>query len=61
MSSPHPFDPSAELRTGLAQGRSRTLRNTAVFSFTLLAIEFLDESVFGPREAAWPLIRMTWA
>jgi len=61
VSSPHPFDPSAELRTGLAQGRSRTLRNTAVFSFTLLAIEFLDESVFGPREAAWPLIRMTWA
>jgi FSR family fosmidomycin resistance protein-like MFS transporter len=30
-----------------------------VFSFalTLLAIEFLDELVFGVREAAWPLLR----
>jgi len=57
VNSPHPFDPSAELRTGLAQGRSRTLRHTAVFTITLLAIEFLDEFVFGAREAAWPLIR----
>src|SRR5947209_7944321 len=37
--------------------RSRTLRNISVFAFTLLAIEFLDEFVFGVREAAWPLIR----
>ncbi len=38
--------------------RLRTLQNaTAVFAFTLLAIEFLDEFVFGAREAAWPLIR----
>jgi FSR family fosmidomycin resistance protein-like MFS transporter len=37
--------------------RSRTLRHTAVFTLTLLAIEFLDEFVFGAREAAWPLIR----
>jgi len=37
--------------------QSRTLRNTAVFTLTLLAIEFLDEFVFGAREAAWPLIR----
>jgi FSR family fosmidomycin resistance protein-like MFS transporter len=36
---------------------SRPLRHTAVFTFTLLAIEFLDEFVFGAREAAWPLIR----
>jgi FSR family fosmidomycin resistance protein-like MFS transporter len=36
---------------------SRTLRHTAIFTFTLLAIEFLDEFVFGAREAAWPLIR----
>jgi FSR family fosmidomycin resistance protein-like MFS transporter len=36
---------------------SRTLRHTTVFTFTLLAIEFLDEFVFGAREAAWPLIR----
>jgi len=36
---------------------SRTLRHTAAFTLTLLAIEFLDEFVFGAREAAWPLIR----
>jgi len=36
---------------------SRTLRRTAVFTLTLLAIEFLDEFVFGACEAAWPLIR----
>jgi FSR family fosmidomycin resistance protein-like MFS transporter len=36
---------------------SRTLRHTAVFALTLLAIEFLDEFVFGACEAAWPLIR----
>jgi len=35
----------------------RTLRHAAVFTLTLLAIEFLDEFVFGAREAAWPLIR----
>src|SRR5438132_13055778 len=35
----------------------RLLRGAAVFVFTLLAIEFLDELVFGAREAAWPLIR----
>jgi FSR family fosmidomycin resistance protein-like MFS transporter len=34
------------------QGKRFTL-----FIFTLLAIEFLDEFVFGAREAAWPLIR----
>jgi len=32
----------------------RTLRQ---FTFTLLAIEFLDELVDGSRQAAWPLIR----
>src|SRR5512135_2653053 len=35
----------------------RLLRGAAIFVFTLLAIEFLDELVFGAREAAWPLIR----
>ncbi|MEP7356239.1 MAG: MFS transporter [Anaerolineales bacterium] len=35
----------------------RALRGPVVFVFTLLAIEFLDEIVFGAREAAWPLIR----
>ncbi|MCC7354430.1 MAG: MFS transporter [Anaerolineae bacterium] len=36
---------------------SRALRHTAFFAFALLLIEFLDEFVFGAREAAWPLIR----
>ena len=40
------------------QGNARRwLRGAAIFVFTLLAIEFLDELVFGAREAAWPLIR----
>jgi FSR family fosmidomycin resistance protein-like MFS transporter len=33
------------------------LRRTTLFTFTLLAIEFLDEFVYGAREAAWPLMR----
>jgi FSR family fosmidomycin resistance protein-like MFS transporter len=32
-------------------------RRAALFISTLLAIEFLDEFVYGAREAAWPLIR----
>jgi FSR family fosmidomycin resistance protein-like MFS transporter len=32
-------------------------RYTSILILTLLAIEFLDEFVFGIREAAWPLIR----
>jgi FSR family fosmidomycin resistance protein-like MFS transporter len=32
-------------------------RRLARFVFLLLTIEFLDELVFGAREAAWPLIR----
>ncbi len=35
----------------------RTLRGPVVFVAVLLAVEFLDELVFGVREAAWPLIR----
>jgi MFS transporter, FSR family, fosmidomycin resistance protein len=35
----------------------RRMRGASVFVFTLLAIELLDELVFGTREAAWPLIR----
>ncbi len=35
----------------------RLLRGAVIFVFTLLAIEFLDELIFGAREAAWPLIR----
>ncbi len=33
------------------------MRKLPAFILTLLAIEFLDEFVFGAREAAWPLIR----
>ena len=33
------------------------MRRLSAFVLTLLAIEFLDEFVFGAREAAWPLIR----
>lgn len=32
-------------------------RGLSLFVLTLLAAEFLDEVVFGLREAAWPLIR----
>jgi FSR family fosmidomycin resistance protein-like MFS transporter len=35
----------------------RRLRPASGFVVTLLAIELLDELVFGAREAAWPLIR----
>ena len=36
---------------------ARITRHGARFVFILLVIEFLDEFVFGAREAAWPLIR----
>jgi len=35
----------------------RLLSGASLFVLTLLAIELLDELVFGAREAAWPLIR----
>jgi FSR family fosmidomycin resistance protein-like MFS transporter len=35
----------------------RFARHLTVFGLVLLTIEFLDEFVFGAREAAWPLIR----
>jgi FSR family fosmidomycin resistance protein-like MFS transporter len=41
----------------LKRNSRRLLRGATIFVFTLLAIEFLDELVFGAREAAWPLIR----
>jgi FSR family fosmidomycin resistance protein-like MFS transporter len=44
-----PRRPAAALR--------RALRGPAAFILTLLAVEFLDELVYGAREAAWPLIR----
>ena len=40
-----------------ARGRAGARRGLSLFVFTLLAVEFLDELVFGVREAAWPLMR----
>ena len=37
--------------------RACARRSLSLFVFTLLAAEFLDELVFGVREAAWPLMR----
>lgn len=37
--------------------RLRAVLVASAFALTLLWIEFLDELVFGAREAAWPLIR----
>ena len=36
---------------------ARVTHRVRRFVFIFLAIEFLDEFVFGAREAAWPLIR----
>jgi FSR family fosmidomycin resistance protein-like MFS transporter len=33
------------------------LRSSITLIFTLLLIEFLDEFIFGAREAAWPIIK----
>jgi FSR family fosmidomycin resistance protein-like MFS transporter len=35
----------------------RALRGASVFVFTLLAVELMDELVYGAVEAAWPLVR----
>ena len=35
----------------------RTTRRIGIFAVALLVVEFMDEFVFGIREAAWPLIR----
>jgi FSR family fosmidomycin resistance protein-like MFS transporter len=42
---------------GTARVRAGARRGLSIFVFTLLAVEFLDELVFGVREAAWPLMR----
>ncbi len=39
------------------RARAGARRGLSLFVLTLLAVEFLDELVFGVREAAWPLIR----
>jgi FSR family fosmidomycin resistance protein-like MFS transporter len=49
--------PPQRFRPGLVPVCQPVLQSAGVFAFTLLAIEFLDEFVFGAREAAWPLIR----
>ena len=55
------MDDPTELRGPERKSRTiptgRGLRRPAVLLLTLLAIEFLDEFVYGAREAAWPLIR----
>ncbi len=33
------------------------MRQAAVLTWTFLLVEFLDEFVYGAREAAWPLVR----
>jgi FSR family fosmidomycin resistance protein-like MFS transporter len=48
---------SSSIKSGPATTRAGAARATSVFIFTLLAVEFLDELVFGVREAAWPLMR----
>ncbi len=39
------------------RGMWRAMRRIGSFVLVLLGIEFLDELVYGAREAAWPLIR----
>ena len=46
---------SSTRKSGPAAPRAR--RAPSAFVLTLLAVEFLDELVFGVREAAWPLMR----
>src|SRR5688572_6814485 len=48
---------SAQEAARLRRWREGARRGLSLFVFTLLAAEFLDELVFGVREAAWPLIR----
>jgi MFS transporter, FSR family, fosmidomycin resistance protein len=45
---------SVSVAPGAGTGASRSL---SFFILTLLVVEFLDEFVYGVREAAWPLIR----
>ncbi|HEX8130315.1 MAG TPA: hypothetical protein VF527_14520, partial [Pyrinomonadaceae bacterium] len=49
--SNHAWSKTAAPSKGAAGSALRRL------TFTLLAIEFLDELVDGSRQAAWPLIR----
>jgi FSR family fosmidomycin resistance protein-like MFS transporter len=48
---------SAPETAGASPARDAARRSLVFFVFTLLLVEFMDELVFGVREAAWPLIR----
>jgi len=48
---------SRPARNGQRRKATRRSSTARALVLTLLAIEFLDEFVFGTREAAWPLIR----
>ena len=48
---------SARNSVSAPRAREGASRNLRLFILTLLAVEFLDELVFGVRETAWPLIR----
>jgi FSR family fosmidomycin resistance protein-like MFS transporter len=48
---------SAQRAARARRVREGARRSLSLFVFTLLAVEFLDELVFGVREAAWPLMR----
>src|SRR5688572_24991192 len=56
LGKPEPPSPQSSVPS---PGRTtrRVMRGAGIFIFTLLAIELLDELVFGVREAAWPLIQ----
>ena len=48
---------SAQDATRATRGLGGARRGLSLFALTLLSAEFLDELVYGVREAAWPLIR----
>src|SRR2546423_3532178 len=49
--------PSAQKSVRAPRTRDGARRSLFFFALVLLLTEFLDEFVFGVREAAWPLIR----
>ena len=44
---------SAPETAGASPARDATRHSLVFFVFTLLLVEFMDELVFGAREAAW--------
>src|SRR2546423_14271950 len=49
--------PSAQKSVRAPRTRVGACRSLFFFALMLLLVEFLDEFVFGVREAAWPLMR----